>query len=122
MDSSEVPELQSIWDEAKGHIQQGNCDKAIEIYKYVLIRYADNPVVVEYANGYLGDLFLTTQSLSLAEKHLSKAIAPGPVKARYYYLLGFTYSKRQVWGKAIRELKKALRLEPDNGEFERGLG
>ena len=49
MNSDEVTELSSIWDEAKGHIDGGDSDKAAEIYKYVLIRYADNAIAVEYA-------------------------------------------------------------------------
>jgi len=36
MGEDNVSELQSIWDEAKGHIERGNPDKAIEIYEYVL--------------------------------------------------------------------------------------
>jgi len=35
------PELHTIWSEAKEHIEQGEYDKAIDIYKYVLIRYGD---------------------------------------------------------------------------------
>ncbi|GAI08540.1 unnamed protein product, partial [marine sediment metagenome] len=39
-------------------------DKAIEIYKYVLIRYSDNDIAVEYANAYLGDIYLTLRRLT----------------------------------------------------------
>ncbi len=31
MDNNSVSELNTIWDEAKGHIEQGNYEKAIEI-------------------------------------------------------------------------------------------
>jgi len=58
MNSDELPELQSIWDETKSHIERGEYDKAVEIYKYVLIRYSDNAISVEYANAYLGDYLL----------------------------------------------------------------
>ena len=47
MDSDTAPELYTIWSEAKNHIEQGDYDKAIEIYKYVLIRYSDNDIAVE---------------------------------------------------------------------------
>ncbi len=67
MSSNEMPELQSIWDEAKGYIERGNYDKAVEIYKYILIRYAENAVAVEYANAYLGDIFLTIRHLDFAD-------------------------------------------------------
>ena len=122
MNSKEIPELRSIWDEAKGHIERGDYDKAIDVYRYILIRYAENTVAVEYANAYLGDIFLTARRLDLAEKHLKKAIATTPGNPHYHYLLGFTYSVKEQWAKAVTEFRKAIRLEPDNGEYECGLG
>jgi hypothetical protein len=32
MTNEDVPELQSIWDEARASVEQGDHDKAIEIY------------------------------------------------------------------------------------------
>ncbi|MFC2032556.1 tetratricopeptide repeat protein [Chloroflexota bacterium] len=122
MDKGEVSEQQSIWDDARKHIERGDYDKAIEIYSYVLIRYADDLKSVEYANAYLGDIFLTTQRLDLAEQHLIKAITLAPKNAHYHYLLGFTYSVGERWAKSVASFRKAIRLESDNGEFERGLG
>ncbi len=92
MNGDDRTELQSIWDEAKTHIERGDYDKAIEIYRYVLIRYAEKDIAVEYANAYLGDIFLTIRRLELAEKYLKMAIAMAPGNSHYYYLLGFTYS------------------------------
>ena len=122
MNIDEVPELHTIWDEAKGHIDRGDYDKAAEIYKYVLIRYADNAVAVEYANAYLGDIYLTTRHLDLAEKHLKKAITAASGNPHYHYLMGFTYSIREQWAKAVTQFRKAIRLDPDKSEYERGLG
>jgi tetratricopeptide (TPR) repeat protein len=119
---NDVPELQAIWDEARGHIERGEYGKAVEIYKYILLRYSDNATAVEYANAYIGDIFLTTRQLDLAEKHLKRAIAVAPDKAHYNYLLGFTYSVQQRWSKAVAAFRKAIRLEHDNAEYERGLG
>lgn len=65
MNADDAPELYSIWDEARVHIEHGERNKAVEIYKYILIRYADNVTAVEYANAYLGDIFLTTRQLVL---------------------------------------------------------
>ena len=80
MNNNEVPELRLLWDEAKGHIERGEYDKAVEIYKYIIIRYADNAIAVEYANAYIGDIYLTTRhNLDLAEKHLKKAATAAPV-------------------------------------------
>jgi len=41
MNGDDSPELRSIWNEAKAHIEHGDYDKAIELYRYVPIRYAE---------------------------------------------------------------------------------
>jgi len=115
-------ELSTIWDEAKGHIEQGNYDKATEIYRYILVRYSDNDTAVEYANAYLGDVFLTLRQLDLAEDHTKRAIRCNPEKPGYHYILGFTYSIECKWAEAIREFEVAVDREPNNGEYLRGLG
>jgi Tfp pilus assembly protein PilF len=115
-------EIQSIWNEAKDHVDRGENKEAIEIYKYILIRYAEDTIAVEYANAYLGDIFLTTGRLEQAETCLKKAIEIAPGKGQYHYLLGFTYSKKQSWNNAIRSFRQALLIEPHNAEYERGLG
>ncbi|MCX6007121.1 MAG: tetratricopeptide repeat protein, partial [Chloroflexi bacterium] len=117
-----VPELESIWDEARQHIESGNHSKAIEIYNYILLRYADDEIAVEYANAYLGDLFLTLKKLELAEAHIKKAINIKPDKPGYRYILGFIYSYKQQWNKAIPEFEIAVTKEPYDGEYLRGLG
>jgi len=122
MDSDTTHELQTIWNEAKAYIEQGDYDKAIEIYKYVMIRYDDNDIAVEYANAYLGDIYLTLRQLNLAENHIKKAINFRPDNPSYHYLLGFTYSIQSQWGKAIDEFKAAVDKEPYNSEYLRGLG
>jgi len=121
MDRDNVPELYAIWDEARSHIESGNRDKAIEIYRYILVRYSDNDVAVEHANAYLGDIFLTLRQLDPAEDHIKKAISYKPEKPSYHYILGFIYSIKQQWDKAIPEFEIAVGKEPDNGEYLRGL-
>jgi len=44
-----VPGLDDLWREAKDHVEHGYFGKAIEIYKYVLVRYGDNDLANEYA-------------------------------------------------------------------------
>lgn len=122
MTQEDVPELQSIWDEARQHIESGNHNKAIEIYKYILVRYADDAIAVEYANAYLGNLFLTLKKLDLAEDHIKEAINLNPENPGYHYILGFVYSCKRQWDKAIPEFEIAVIREPDNGEYLRGLG
>jgi tetratricopeptide (TPR) repeat protein len=122
MDRDNVPELHTIWDDARGFIERGDFDKAIEIYKYILVRYGDDAVAVEHAHAYLGDIFLTLQNLDLAEDHIKKAIDYKPENPGYHYMLGFVYSYKRQWGKAIPEFEIAVAREPNNGEFLRGLG
>jgi len=122
MDSDTVPELYTVWSEAKNHIEQGDYDKAIEIYKYVLIRYSDNDIALEYANAYLGDIYLTLRRPDLSENHIKKAINCKPDNPSYHYLLGFTYSIQSQWSKAIGEFEVAVDKEPYNSEYLRGLG
>jgi len=122
MGEEALSELNSIWDEARCFIERGDFDKAIEIYKYVLVRYADNAVAVEYGNAYLGDTFLTIQRLDLAEEHIKKAINLKPENPGYRYILGFVYSYKRQWDKAIPEFEIAVARESDNGEYLRGLG
>ena len=122
MTNKGIPELYSIWDEARVSIEQGDYSKAIEIYRYVLIRYADHPVAVEHANAYLGDIYLTLRRLDDAKRHITKAIALEPGKPSYRYILGFIYSIEQRWSEAVLEFEMAVSKEPNNGEYLRGLG
>lgn len=121
MTNEDVPELQSLWDDARRFIERGDYDKAIEIYQYILIRYLDYPIAIEYANAYLGDIFLTLRQLDTAEEHIKKAISFSQEKPGYHYILGFIYSNKQQWDKAVVEFETAVAKEPDNGEYLRGL-
>jgi tetratricopeptide (TPR) repeat protein len=122
MAKEDIPELQSIWDEAKGYIEHGDFDKAIEIYKYILIRYVDNAVAVKYANAYLGDVYLTLKQPDTAQIHIQKAIDADSEEPSYRYQMGFTYSLKRKWRMAIKEFEIAITKEPNNGEYLRGLG
>lgn len=122
MGSEIQPEIIIIWNEAKAYIEQGNYDKAIEIYKYVLVRYGDNAVAVEHANAYLGDIYLTLKRSDLAESYINKAIGYNPEKAGYHYMLGFVYSIQKQWEKAVREFQTAVNKKSNDAEHIRGLG
>lgn len=122
MDSNIQPEIDTIWDEAKSYIEQRDFDKAIETYRYILIRYDDSPLAVECANANLGDIYLTIGQLDPAEIYLKKALSCDPRKPDYHYLLGFVYSKRSQWKNAIKQFQASIDVEPDNPEYLRGLG
>ena len=120
--NEDLSELESIWDEARASIEQGDYHKAIEIYRYILIRYSDHRIAFEYANACLGDIFLTLRQIDAAEKHIKKAISLEPEKPDYRYILGFIYSIERRWHESILEFRKAVEKEPGNGEYLRGLG
>jgi tetratricopeptide (TPR) repeat protein len=122
VDKDNLSELETIWDEARLQIESGHLDKAKEIYKYILLRYPDEAVASEYANIYLGELYVGLKQFDLAEKHIKAAISYQPAKAAYHYLLGFLFSNRQQWDLAISEFALAVALEPQNAECLRGLG
>jgi tetratricopeptide (TPR) repeat protein len=120
---SDIPnELDTIWDEARDYIEQGNYDKAIEIYKYILIRHADNAIAVRYANSYLGDIYLTLKNPDTAQIYIQKAVNAAPEDPSYRYQMGFVYSLQHKWKKAIREFEVAIIKSPNNSEYLRGLG
>jgi tetratricopeptide (TPR) repeat protein len=120
--NEDAPELQSIWDEAKGYIERGDFDKAIEIYKYILIRYGDNAVAAKYANAYLGDIYLTLKRPDKAQIYIQKAIDADEEYPSYRYLMGFAHSLKHQWKMAVKEFEIAVAKDPDNGEYLRGLG
>ncbi len=122
MEDEYDPEKPTIWKEAKNHIEKGNYDKAIEIYKYILIRFSEYSIVVERANANLSDIYLTLKKPDLAEIHIKKAIKRNARKPEYRYLLGFIYSAQNRWLEAIPEFEAAIKIDPDNAEFLRGLG
>jgi tetratricopeptide (TPR) repeat protein len=122
MDAGTQPEIATIWNEARACTLHGDFDQAIDIYKYVLIRYEDNPVAMEYASAYLADTYLTLRQLDLAESFAKKAIGYNPGKPDYHYILGCVYSIQSCWNKAINEFDMAVRNSPGNAEYLRGLG
>jgi tetratricopeptide (TPR) repeat protein len=122
MESDSPSEINVIWDEARSHVYQGDYERAIEIYKYILIRYAEEKVAVEYASCYLGDIYITLDKPELAKPCIKKALGFNPQNPSYRYQLGFIYTKLEKWEKAIAEFKIAAEIEPNNAEYLRGLG
>ncbi len=112
MNDDMVPELDDLWWEANEHINRGDFDKAVEIYRYILIRYVDNSLANEDANAHLGDVLLTLGQTDLAEGHIRKALSYNPENPKYHSLLGFVYYTRYEWKNAVKQYKLALDKEP----------
>jgi Flp pilus assembly protein TadD len=117
-----APEPDDLWHEADDLIDHGSFDKAIEIYRYILIRYGDNNLANEYANAHLGEILLMLGQTDLAENHIRKALNYDPQNPRYHSLLGFVYYTRYEWENAIQEYRLALDREPWNRLYLRVLG
>ena len=115
-------ELDDLWQEANEHVNRGKFHEAIEIYKYILVRYSDNNLANEYANAHLGDILLTLGQTELGLYHIKKALSYDLDNPRYHYLLGFVHYIRYEWENAIQEYKVALEKEPWNGEYLLALG
>ncbi len=115
-------ELDDLWQEANEHVNRGKFHEAIEIYKYILIRYSDNNLANENANAHLGDILLTLGQTDLGLHHVKKALSYDPNNPCYHSLLGFVYYTRHEWENAVQEYKLALDREPWNREYLRSLG
>jgi hypothetical protein len=67
-------ELETIWEEAGTYIEKEDYNKAIETYKYILIRYGDNAIAAKYANAYIGDIYLTLKETKTTQTVLRKQL------------------------------------------------
>ena len=121
-----APELDDLWREAEDHIDHGSFDKAVEIYRYILIRYGDNEYANEYANEFanarLADILYMLGQTDLAEDHIRKALSYNPENPDYHRTLGVIYYTRYEWENAVKEYRVALEKEPWNRESLRSLG
>jgi tetratricopeptide (TPR) repeat protein len=123
MGQNNIPdELETIWEEARTYIEQEDYDKAIETYKYILIRYGDNVITAKYANAYIGDIYLTLKEPETAQTYIKKAIDIDPEESSSRYQMGFAYTLQRKWKRAIMEFDIAVTKNPNNGEYLRGLG
>ena len=122
MDDDMVPVPDDLWQEANENTSRGKFDEAIEIYKYILIRYGANNLANELANAHLGDILLTLGQTELGLYHVKKALSYDPNNPCYHYLLGFVHYTRYEWENAVQEYKLALDRESWNREYLRSLG
>jgi len=111
------PDLDELWQEADEHVNRGDFDKAVEIYRYILIRYVDNSLANESANAHLGDVLLTLGQTDLAESHIRNALSYNPENPKYHSLLGFVYYTRYEWENAVKQYKLAFDKEPWNRDY-----
>jgi Tfp pilus assembly protein PilF len=115
-------ELLTLWDEARKHIEQHQFERAIEIYKYIILMYPQEIAAREYANAYLADVYLTLREPDRAKEHIRKALKINSQKPEYHNILGYIYSLENQWKRSVREFEIALQSMPEKAEYLRGLG
>jgi tetratricopeptide (TPR) repeat protein len=115
-------ELLILWDEAREHTQGRQFEKAIEIYKYIILMYPNEPEAHEYADANLADIYLTLRKTDLSQEHIRRALTRNPEKPEYHYILGFIYTLDNEWERSVKEFQIALKAKPENAEYLRGLG
>jgi tetratricopeptide (TPR) repeat protein len=115
-------ELMTLWGEAREQVVQRRFEKALEIYKYIILMYPDEPQADEYAHAALAEIYLTLRNLDLCREHITRALTHDPQKPEYHYILGFLLTLRNEWQPSMREFELALVGRPEKPEYLRGLG
>jgi len=116
-------ELDDLWHEASKHCEHPrDFDKAIEIFKYILLRYGDNSSAAEQAHAQLAKILFMLGRFGEGESHIREALSYDPENPDYHHSLGFVYYMRQEWDNAVKEYKLALDREPWNRGYLRSLG
>jgi Tfp pilus assembly protein PilF len=118
----DVSESEALFSEAKSALEDGNYQRAIEIYKAVLTECKGHTEVCERAIAALGEVYIRAMNLQLGEKYVKRALGYNPLAPHYHYLLGFRYCVDRQWERARVEFEIAVKQEPENPEYLRGLG
>jgi len=118
----DLAKAEALFTEAKTVSEQGNYQRAIEIYSTILTEWKSHAEVCERATTNLGEVYVVLRKLRPAEKYLKRALGYNPLAPHCHYLLGFIYSVRRQWGRARAEFKVALEQAPQDPEYLRGLG
>lgn len=96
----------------------GKHDEALRILEQLLMEDPENvPALEEVA-----DNELSLGHFSRAERAAKQAIAIGNKSYTGHYILGFVRSHEEKWDLALKELKTANTLSPNNAEILRCLG
>lgn len=112
MGKEDLPELNSVWDEARGVIERGDFDKAIEIYKYI-IAVAREPDNGEYLRG-LGWSLYESGNAAKGLVSLEKANRLAPDNANILTDLAVAYLSSVNIDKAREYAERAVRMDPTN--------
>lgn len=96
----------------------GKHEEALRILEELLIEDPENvPALEEVA-----DNELSLGHLARAERAAKRAVSIGKKSYTGHYILGFIRSQEEKWDLALKELKIANSLSPNNAEILRCLG
>jgi len=117
-------ELHRLLNEADRLVDRSEFRKAIDICRYILIRYQDDMTTTEKAHvhGCLGELLLMTGGRVEGRMHVETALRLDPDGHRWHYLLGCIYSAEKEWYEGREELRKALDGSPYHKSYLSALG
>lgn len=118
----DLAKAEALFTEAKTVSEQGNYQRAIEIYRAILTEWKGHAEVCEHASAGLGEVYIRAMNLQLGEKYVKQALGYNLLAPHYHYLLGFRYSVDRQWERARVEFKVAVNQDPENPEYLRGLG
>ena len=118
----DVSESEALFSEVMSALEDGNYQRAIEIYGAILTRWQAHVEICERASAGLGEVYITLRKLRLAQNCVKQALGYDPLAPHYHYLLGFIYSLDRWWDRARVEFEVAVKGDPENPEYLRGLG
>lgn len=105
-------------DDALLAYQQGNFDKAIDIFEQIIINQPDHPLALHA----LGFLAFEQNDLDNAMVYLQRAVAADPQSAECQCHLANVYAALKNFSLAEQHYQQAIRLQPDYAEAYHNLG
>ena len=113
---------QGLFSKGEAAVKGGNYESATEIYTTILTNWKADAEACARAIAGLGEVYIRAMNLQLGEKYVKRALGYNPLAPHYHYLLGFRYCVDRQWERARVEFEVAVKQEPENPEYLRGLG
>ncbi len=112
------PELQSVFNQALAHHQQGQLQQAVDGYSQVLSHEPNHPDSLHL----VGLIFQSNGDLHQAKEFISRAIELSPNVAGYHYNLGVLLQGLEWHSEAVDAYRIAIRLKSDYAQAYENLG
>lgn len=112
------PELQSVFNQALAHHQQGQLQQAVDGYSQVLSHEPNHPDSLHL----VGLIFQSSGDLLQAQEYIQRAIKLNPKVAGYHYNHGVVLQGLEKHSEAVEAYRLAIRLKPDYAQAYENLG